>query len=114
MQGNTLDLVFSNCPDMVSDIHIRNDEMSDLSDHYIISLVLQQHSSSTCRSKVSSGNIFNYSKADWLGLEDFLLDADFSHCYSLPDVNSMWKCIKEIILQGCHQFIPKAHTKKLE
>ena len=74
--------------------------------------MLQQHSSSTCRSKVSSGNIFNYSKADWLGLEDSFLDADFSHCYSLPDVNSMWRCIKEIILQGCHQFIPKAHTKK--
>ena len=115
VHGNTLDLIFTDGPDLIADIHIWKDGSSifHLSDHYIITFAFLQHLPFPIRKLGRApAHVFNYSKANWSGLCDYLLDIDFTTCFSSSSVNSMWNCIKDIILHGCQLFIPTVRPNR--
>ena len=55
--------------------------------------------------------IFDYSKANYPGLINFLSHIDFSICEHLPDIDSIWHFIKNSIIRGMHIFVPKFKLK---
>ena len=90
-KGHTLDLVITNTPDSISDICV-DGSLFHSSDHFPISL-------SICAllpklNVVSSPERrFNFSKADYKGMVDFLLDWDFD-CLDSLDVDVIWSHIQ--------------------
>jgi len=75
------------------------------SDYFIISfsVILPINSQLTSTPQV----VFDYSKANYTDLCNFLLGIDFSVCELLPDIDSIWDYIKDCIVMGMHMFIPK-------
>lgn len=58
-------------------------------------------------SKSLAHYVLNYSKADWRGLSEYLLDYDFSSLYTIKDLDSLWTHFKCILTEATHRFIPK-------
>ena len=55
--------------------------------------------------------MFDYSKADFTGLCDHLLDIDFSNCLQSNAVEHVWSSIKYVILKAMDIYIPKVRLK---
>ena len=55
--------------------------------------------------------IFDYSKANYPELINFLSTIDFSVCENLPGVDAIWHFIKNSVLEGIHLFVPKIKLK---
>ena len=108
--GNILDIILTDSPDLVSEhiVHKREDNLH--SDHYLISLYLTSNSVSVY--SAPSDPSYNFLRADWAGLIDFLNDIDFSHCFSYPDINSIWMEIKGIIVMARNRYVPRVHAKR--
>ena len=73
--GNILDIILTDSPDLVSEhiVHKREDNLH--SDHYLISLYLTSNSVSVY--SAPSDPSYNFLRADWAGLIDFLNDRLF-------------------------------------
>ncbi len=79
--GNLLDLVLTNEIDLIKELKVHSELETPLStDHLMISFDLQEDcNQSYC---LKSTGVFDYSKADWEGLNNYLLDcklADLRH-----------------------------------
>ena len=75
------------------------------SDHYIISFQLTIPAKATLNHSPSF--IFDFNKADYNSLNNFLSTIDYFVCERLPDVNSIWSFIRNNILDGMNTYIPK-------
>ena len=112
IQGNILDLILTDAPEHVTNVRVHShNDMSLHSDHYVISLSFLLHQPSPIYRAVPTHS-FLFSKADWSGLCDFLFDSNLTENIKLSDVDSMWKSLKEVILNGCNKYIPRMHFKK--
>ena len=107
-KGNILDQVLVSSPEKVSlpTVYPR-DALPISSDHNLISFsasfslsVVRHHKSPSC--------LYDFSRADWEGLLNHLMDFDFSLVYSCFDVNRAWFHLKEA---ACDLYIPKIYTK---
>ena len=113
IKGNTLDLLLTDTPDNVTDIHLSAPSLP-VSDHLIISLSFtivghSFHLKSPRSSNSSSSH--NYSQADWNGLLDHLCDIDFSTCLNSLHLDNSWDALLRVITDACDTFIPR-HTSK--
>ena len=52
-----------------------------------------------------------YSEIDFEGLNDYLLNIDFSPCMTSCDVEFIWSYIKDHLRQGLDLFVPKIHLR---
>ena len=102
--GNTLDLIFSNCPNLISNLTVSS-TCINISDHHLISF----HLSNTRFSSFSSPPrfIWNYSKANLDGLHSHLFNSNLDVCLQSDGVNIIWNHIKDHISAACHLFVPK-------
>uniref|UniRef100_A0A1X7VPE3 Endonuclease/exonuclease/phosphatase domain-containing protein n=1 Tax=Amphimedon queenslandica TaxID=400682 RepID=A0A1X7VPE3_AMPQE len=50
-------------------------------------------------------SMYNYAKAVWVGLADYLLEYDFIHCFTEPDIDTSWSCFKEVLMLSMDKFI---------
>ena len=82
------------------------------SDHYIISFQLTIPAKATLNHSPSL--VFDFNKADYNGLNNFLSTIDYSVCERLPDVNSIWSFIRNNILDGMNTFIPKITIQPIQ
>ena len=106
VQGNILDLVLCNDINLIHDLKVHNSEQSQLaSDHFKIKFSIP--CSNPPKQKVTSSFAFDYSKADWDGLSSHLLDFDFSPFYLTSDLDTVWTCLKQILIDSATLFIPK-------
>ena len=80
------------------------------SDHFVITFIIPE--SAPPPAQVASQYVFDFPKADYQGLCDYLLDIDFSHLFSLTDVEFIWSSLKNAIYTGMDIFIPKVRLKK--
>lgn len=110
IQGNTLDLVFTNFQDSLSDPITDQSSCKDLSDHHLITFNVQSQMLHTHHSTPSHS--LNYSKADLDGLQSHLLDTDLDHCLLQSDANQIWSTIKDTILNACHLYVPKVQLPR--
>ena len=56
--------------------------------------------------------MFDFSKADFDGLADYLLDFDFSTCFNSNNIEFIWSIIRQSIITAMHLFIPKVKVKQ--
>ena len=110
IQGNTLDLVLTNNLELVSDISIHPHLSHTLtSDHFIISFTVTPFSLPSLRNEPIY--VFDYPKADLLGLCDYLLSSDLSLCLSTNDIELVWSTLKNFIYLAMDLFIPKIRLR---
>ena len=81
------------------------------SDHCIISFSVTCTSVTKHIPKNTSQFVYDYSKADYNGLNNFLSSIDFSVCEQFTDIESIWSFIKDSILDGINTNIPKVRIK---
>ena len=106
IKGNILDFIFTNSPDLISNVVVHSYNPPLHSDHCIISLFVDCHKSAYT---IPNHSVFNYTKADCLGLNDYLLNFDFSFCQSTSNVDIIWSEIRS--MTGSSLFIPKLSPK---
>ena len=105
--GSILDLVFTNCE---SDIFVHNTNSFDItSDHHqspshflsvpLIPPIRQQD------------YVFDYSKRDYIGLNQYISACDLTTYYNTTDVNKAWTILKQLLLTGMDLFILKIKLK---
>ena len=55
--------------------------------------------------------VFNFTKGDYNGMCDYLLDIDFSDCLFSSSIEQAWSILKYAILTAMHIYIPKVRVK---
>ena len=55
--------------------------------------------------------MFDYSKADYIGLNQYISKCDLTSYYNITDVNNAWSILKQLIINGMELFIPKIKLK---
>ena len=63
-------------------------------------------------SRPKSDFVFDYSKANWKDMNDYLLDCDFSVCYESDDVEEIWAAFKLLVSDAVSIFVPKVRLSK--
>lgn len=99
--GNTLDLVFSNCPELVKGTWVDDRTPSD---HFLVNFTVQysfHHPSLTV-----SRCIPCYSRADLLGLDNYLMDTDFSVLEAIQNIDDLYSYFSSAISSASQYFIP--------
>ena len=104
-KGNTLDILLTSNECLVTQVSVLNPPSPLLSDQNLLShrqLYTLHHLIKTS---------VHFANADFDGLNDFLLDLDFSCCLQSSSVELVWSHLKNSILKGMNLFIPKVKVK---
>ena len=107
-QGSTLDLILTNCSRIVHDVKAHKKSCIP-TDHFIISFSIQTPVLPSSRSK--SRFVYNFSKANFNLMADYLLYCNFEPCLSSLDVEFVWSYIKCTIYKAMDLFIPKLRLR---
>ena len=105
IQGNVLDLIFSNYPNLFTNLTVVPS--------YSVSHLISIHLSNSCPPVNPPHFVWNYSKADLEGLQSYLFDRNFDACLQFEDVNDIWSHIKEHIYDPCQLFVPRVKCQSL-
>ena len=108
IKGNILDLIITNSIDRISGVTIHQEPFSS-SDPLPISFSLLDIKTYTSH-QLRPLNFFNYAKADYHGMCDFLLDWDFSSCFDSLDIDVIWSGIKCAICMAISKCVPFVTT----
>jgi len=100
---NTLDLVLSSDPRLISNIQIC-DPLKN-SDHCTIKFAVNLSSSP----QVWKTKCLNYRRGDYKGFSRFLINVDWDGIFNSKDTNAMWRSFCQVVQEGVRSFIP---TKK--
>ena len=106
--GNTLDLLFTNIPDIVKNITILDRDATCLSDHFGITFNIEF---TVGRKKGPKKKVYNYNKANWKDLNYDLKHIDWDSCVGANDPHISWPIFKSILLNLCDKYIPKRNVK---
>ena len=107
VKGNILDLILTSNEESIFDLKVHESPVK--TDHLMLSFHLYINMIK-CHSRKSTV-VFDYKKADWRGLCDYLLDCDFSACYDSQDVELIWSAFKLIVLPAMDCYIPKVRLR---
>ena len=107
IKSNILDLIITNSIDRISGVTVHQEPFPS-SDHLPISFSLLDINTYTS-SQLQPHNFFNYAKADYHGMCDFLRDWDFNICFDSLDVEVMAisKCVPFVTTSRRHSHLPK-------
>ena len=104
--GNILDIVLTNTPEAVFNVNVA--PFSPLrSDHFAVTFRLSYYVPVTSSSSAKS--LFDYSKADWTGLLEYLLNYDFDLLFH-DDIDIVWQSFKDLFLSSLHMYVPVVVT----
>ena len=107
--GNILDVILTNY-DYCQSIGIQSDLPRGLSsDHYIISFYFQPPAQHRNLAADSPKHIYNYSKANWEGMNQFFHSYNFDQCLHSDNVEFIWDQLKRAIYSTqslCIPFLP--------
>lgn len=110
IKGNILDLVLTNSDDLISDIAVHPPSNTCLnSDHFFIEVTF-----STMRNQTPpkpTAYIWDYSKADYNAMCDYLLSLNLNNLLSSRDLEYIWSQLKQAVFQSMELFIPKVHLR---
>ena len=103
LHGNVLDLLLTNIEENITSLEIHSNS-SLLSDHYDITFAVATVPKFS--SKFTPYYTFNYSKGDYYGLSNYLLNTDFTSCFLTHDIERIWHTIEHQIITAMKLFIP--------
>ena len=103
-QGNTLDLLLSNCPDLLSDIEILNKDSVCKSDHFGIKFKVKSCSK---RLKSPKRKIYNFNKANFSAINSELKKIDWGSLLNEDeDINITLHKFNFTLKSVCDRYIP--------
>ena len=102
VKGNILDLVLTSPSITIDQLSVNSSSDANLSDHFLIHFIPFCNISSTVKSK--PGYVYDFSKANYNSMCDFLLDSDFSALFESMDIEFVWSVIKSFILEAVFLF----------
>ena len=106
--GNTLDLLFTNIPNLVNELKILGRNEACSSDHFGITFKIKLDVS---LKKTIKRKEYNYSKADWKSLNFDLKKIDWNIVVGKYDLHTSWILFKEILTKLCDKHIPKKSVR---
>ena len=112
--GNILDLILadSDANENVGNVLVNSHKVFSLhTDHFLVTADL------TCKlshSRIVNNPsfVFDFKKADYQGMCSYLLDYDFSCCFTSDSVEYIWSCISGEIRNAMNAYIPKFRLRK--
>ena len=102
VKGNILDLVLTSPSITIDQLSVNSSSDANLSDHFLIHFIPFCNISSTVKSK--PGYVYDFSKANYNSMCEFLLDSDFRALFESMDIDFVWSVIKSFIFE---LFTPK-------
>ena len=110
VKGNILDLVLTSPDVAIDQLSINNSPfIANFSDHFSISFTPLCSISFAGNSK--PGYVFDFSKANFNSICNFLLDSDFSVLLNSKDIEYIWFVIKSFIFESMSLFVPKIFVR---
>ena len=102
----SLDLIFTNSPDIVTNVHTSDN--LPLTDHDAVefSLFVSIPSQLPCRRV-----LYNYKKADLSGLLDTLSHLPWNTIETADSIESSWGLFKDLFFTAVDSFVPKLHWR---
>ena len=100
----------TNCEKIVTNVEVDNSNNFCKSDHYHITYQISMNVK-----KIKNGTkstIYNFKKANWVGLNKDLGNINWSHIYKSNDIHIIWKYFKNTLFMLCDKHIPKIVLKK--
>jgi len=107
--SNILDLVLLSEENMIEDLVVK--EQLANSDHNIVNFKLRYKTGNSKRGIV---NKYNFSKADYCAMNDFLLSIDCICAFDRLDANSMWCMFCDKLNDTVRRFVPQSRNKKFK
>jgi len=81
------------------------------SDHYLITFNIIINSNHTRTQPDDIVTVFDYNRANFEDMNEYIMNTDLSLCYSSSDVEFVWSYLKQTIWVAMNQFIPKIIIK---
>lgn len=106
--GNTLDLLFTNIPNLVSDIKVLGHNEVCQSDHFGITFNIKMDIKAK---KTTKRRVYNFSKADWKNLNYDLKQVNWDLLVGSHDPHIYWPNFKLVLNKLCDKHIPKKSVK---
>ena len=114
-KGNLLDVILTNTSELIDKVCVSSTLPLDLSsDHYIVKFCINTCSTSKTVAQQKFSNSFNFAKADWNGMVNFLTFYNFTSYFEMCDIESLWSYLKQIILEAIHLFTPRVSSRSHE
>ena len=107
-KGNTLDVLLTNSPQLISNIDIKSRYEICTSDHYGIEFTLDI---SISRRKPQKRKIYNFKKANWDRLNSSLRQVQWNNLLKYCDANTAWRRFKSKLFELCDDNIPTLTIK---
>ena len=109
IKGNTLDILLTNNDSLIRNLSVTESSPLLPFDHHKICFSIQSNSRPRQRKRPTF--VFNFTKGDYNGMCDYLLDTDFSDCLLPSSIEQAWSILKYAILTAMHIYIPKVRVK---
>ena len=114
-RGNLLDVILTNASELIDKVCVSSTLPLDLSsDHYIVKFCINTCSTSKTVAQQKFSNSFNFAKADWNGMLNFLTSYNFTSYFEMCDIESLWSYLKLIIFEAIHLFTPRVSSRSHE
>ena len=105
IKGNTLDIVLTKLPQSISNMKILDIDVVCKSDHNPISFNLKAKIS---RTKSHTRQIYNFSKANWTGLNEDLAKVNWRQkLHNTGNIEHIWMQFKNALFENINKHIPK-------
>jgi len=110
IHGNTLDLILTNNDDLIDNISVSDTiNIPIKSDHYAITFELSSFQPQPTEN--ISQYVYDFSKADFHGMNAYISNSIIVNCLFLSDVEAIWETIKSVIDEAMSLFIPKIQIR---
>ena len=106
--GRALDLLFTNVPQLVENVSVLDQNEACLSDHHAITFNVKLQ---CYPKKCHKPKVYDYSKANWRGLEFDLRQANLTNKIGPLDPHVAWPLFKSELTKLCDKHIPKRKVK---
>ena len=103
---NILDIILTNQPNITNVSILSVLPCSLKSDHFIINFDITSTPTHEVTENHKSYPIYNYDRADWDAMNDYLTNFNFQAYFNSIDVNFLWESLKSVIFDCIDLFVP--------
>ena len=111
VKGGILDLILTSNDSLITNLNVVDVGLSGfITDHFLLHFeVVADDPIRPCNSPQL---VYDYTKADWQGMCNHLLDCDFAACFESTTVEEAWAAFKFLVRPAMDIFIPKFSVRR--
>ena len=110
-KGNILDVILTNQTNVTNISTLPTLPCGLKSDHFITMFDLSGLPTNEDTKNLKPYPTYNYDKADWENMNEYIINFDFRTYYNSVDVNFLWEFCKSVIFNCIDLFVPKVLHK---